>query len=164
MCLTSDSRVTCTFTLKERIEILVMNGFRSRLVKFMEGRYGADELFYLLVIIYALLALINAFAHSWTIYIIGTAVFIYAIFRSMSRNVNKRYRENMKFLSVVEKVKGSFSRKKSRAKQNGSYYFKRCPNCGKMLRLPRVKGKHGTKCPACGCEFKVNILRGAKRS
>lgn len=128
----------------------------------MQGRYGADELFYILTILYIVLMFINIFMRSWVIHIIGMVFFVLAIYRSMSRNTAKRYRENQKVMGFIDSVRGGFAGKKNRAEQNKTHYFKRCPNCGKTLRLPRVKGKHNTKCPACGCRFSVRILRGAR--
>ncbi len=137
--------------------------FRDRIARFMYGRYGTDNLFYFLSVVYITLMLVNVFAHSWTLYVLGIAVFVITFYRVLSRNTVKRMNENIKFQKLFSGVKDWFSGRKSRIKQNKSYCFKRCPNCGKVLRLPRVKGKHSTRCPACSADFNVRVWLDKKK-
>ena len=135
-----------------------MNNFRYKLMQFMQGRYGMDEMFYVLAVIYIALMFVNMFVQSWLLQLLGLAVFVFAVYRFLSRNIAQRTKENGYALKFIGFFKGT----KARHAQRNDYYFKRCPNCGKTLRLPRVKGKHGTRCPSCGCQFRVNIRRGKK--
>jgi predicted Zn-ribbon and HTH transcriptional regulator len=134
------------------------------MAQFMRGRNGADRLFYILTVGYVVLMFLNVFLHSTVVYLIGLAMFALAIFRFFSKNIVKRSKENEAASRVYYSALGKINKTKNRSKQNKTYCFKRCPNCGKTLRLPRVKGKHGTRCPACGCEFSVRIFIDKKAS
>lgn len=136
--------------------------FRYRLQQFMQGRYGPDSMLLGLTIIYVMIAFINLFVHSFTLYLIGLVLFFYGIFRCLSRNVSKRSVENLKYLNLTAGIRRTFSKLLSRMKQNTIYCFKRCPNCGKTLRLPRKRGKHTTCCPICKCSFSVHVWMGDK--
>ena len=137
-----------------------MNGFRNKMAEFMQGRYGADETFYILTGIYLVLVFANIFVHSWTLHILSLLVFAYTMYRSLSRNIPKRSRENAWVLSRTAGLRKSLQKAKTRYEQNEDYCFKKCPNCKRTLRLPRVKGRHNTKCPACGTKFSVKISWG----
>jgi Ca2+/Na+ antiporter len=129
----------------------------------MQGRNGADKLFYILVAAYIVLMFVNVFAKSMLIQLIGLLIFILAVYRYLSRNIVKRRRENDFVERQLGKIQSGYSSAVSRSTQNKTYCFKRCPNCGKTLRLPRVKGKHNTKCPACGCKFSVRIFMDKRK-
>jgi DNA-directed RNA polymerase subunit RPC12/RpoP len=126
----------------------------------MQGRNGADRLFYILVVGYVALMFINVIAQSKVIYLLGAVMFVYAVFRYFSKNLVKRRRENDFAQRVCENVTAAFSKTKSRGAQNKTHCFRKCPNCGKTLRLPRIKGKHNTRCPSCGCQFSVRVFVG----
>ena len=64
-----------------------------------------------------------------------------AIFRSLSRNVYKRYEENRKFLMFWQKLKDKDHR----------YY--NCPRCHQQVRVPKGKGKISITCPKCQEKF-----------
>jgi peptidoglycan/LPS O-acetylase OafA/YrhL len=77
--------------------------------------------------------------HSLEIYL-WHALFI-AIFRSLSRNIYKRYEENRKFLVFFQKLKDKDHR----------YY--NCPRCRQQVRVPKGKGKISITCPKCREKF-----------
>lgn len=133
------------------------NGFRDKLIKFMEGRYGVDELFCILTGAYLLLVFVNMPLHSLILFIASTGLLVYTMWRSLSKNIEKRRLENDRVMDRVRKLRANSERNKRIKEQSGEYYFKKCPGCKKMLRLPRVGGKHNTTCPACGKTFSVNI-------
>ena len=137
-------------------------GFREKFRQFMMGRYGMDSLGYFMCITYLVIAFLNLFFVSRLLYFINLVLIAIFVFRFLSGNTTKRYNENLKFQQIKGKVNGLFSKSKSRAEQNKDYCFKRCPNCGKTLRLPRKRGRHGTRCPVCGCSFKVTVWFGNK--
>ena len=83
--------------------------FRERVAAFMAGRYGIDRLYYFLLAICFILIVINLFVGSIIISVIESALFAYAIFRVMSRNIYKRQQENEKFIKLTEKPKKIFN-------------------------------------------------------
>ncbi len=139
-----------------------MKSFKARLINFMRGRNGGDELMLMLTALYVAVMFINVFARSWILHIFGLAVFVFTVYRFLSKNLIKRQKENAAAVKMIARTKRYISAKKDRREQSKKYFFKRCPDCKKTLRLPRVKGKHKTKCPSCGRELTVNILRDAK--
>ena len=64
-----------------------MGSFRDRLIRFMYGRYGTDQLNIALFVIYFLLLLINLFTRNLILPILMWAVLIWTLFRSLSRNI-----------------------------------------------------------------------------
>ena len=138
-------------------------GFRDKLIKFMEGRYGMDDLFCILTGVYLVLIVVNIPLHSWIIFVVSSLIFAVTLFRSLSRNHDKRIRENEWVMKRLNKFRANSERNKKIKEQSGEYYFKKCPGCKKMLRLPRVQGKHNTTCPACGKTFEVNIKKGREK-
>ena len=137
-------------------------GLREKFRQFMLGRYGMDSLGYFIVITYLVIAFLNLFFVSGFLHFINLILIAIFVFRFLSRNTTKRYDENLKFQQVKSRVVGFLTKSRSRAEQNKAYCFKRCPNCGKTLRLPRKRGRHGTRCPVCGCSFKVTVWFGNK--
>ena len=131
--------------------------FKERVAAFMAGRYGVDRLYYFLLAICSILIVINLFANSFIISLIETALFIYAIFRIMSKNVYKRQLENEKFMKLLEKPKSFINLQKCKKRDKKTHVYKKCPSCKNNLRLPREKGEHTVVCPCCKNRFTVKI-------
>ena len=132
--------------------------FRYRLMQFMSGRYGTDKLFYGIVALAAVIAFINLIIRSYYLQLLVYAIFIYAVFRMMSRNINARRKENDWFLTKLQIFK---SRKEfyERKRADSLHVYKKCPACKAVLRLPRRVGVHTTVCPRCSKEFKVKVRK-----
>lgn len=125
---------------------------RGWLQRFMSGRYGYDRFSGFLSITSLVLVLIGAL-FSPLLYWLGLILLVYCYFRILSRNVQKRYRENLKYLELEGKVKGWFSTRQMRFKQRKQYHYFRCPHCGQQLRVPRGRGKISITCPKCSTQF-----------
>lgn len=113
--------------------------------RFMTGRYGTDKLNNLLLGLGLATCFLNLFMvdniFGW---ILTTASYIFmllALFRCFSRNTYKRYRENRKYLLIVERIRDRQHR-----------YFS-CPRCRQTVRVPRGKGKIAITCPKCKEKF-----------
>lgn len=128
----------------------------DKINRFMFGRYGADQLFYALIILYVILTLLSRFFGVFML--LAYAAFFYAIYRYFSKNIYKRREENRKFLSIWQKIKNYFSYLKDRWKDRKVCRYRKCKYCGAIVRLPIKKGKHSVRCPKCGKSFKVHIL------
>ena len=131
--------------------------FRERVASFMAGRYGIDRLYYFLLAICFVLIVINLFVSSYVIHIIETALFVYAFYRVLSRNIYKRQQENEKFIKLIEKPKSIFNLQKCKVRDRKTHVYKKCPSCKNNLRLPRQKGEHTVVCPCCKHRFDVKI-------
>lgn len=109
--------------------------------RFMYGRYGSDQLNLFLLILGVALCLLGSFSRLYYLGLIAYVPLIWAIFRMYSRNIEKRRRENRRFVQFFQRL---------RDRQNR--YFS-CPRCRQRVRVPRGKGKIVIKCPACGERF-----------
>jgi hypothetical protein len=133
--------------------------------KFFNGRYGFDN--FNLVLLVVSFILVN-FKYVW---ILGAGLTGYALFRTLSRNIDKRRMELEAFNKATYGIRKSFapvnasiakggvsayrklSAYKSRYQQRKQYVFIKCTKCKNMLRLPRNKGKLSVTCPVCKTEF-----------
>jgi len=130
--------------------------FWYRFQRFMSGRYGIDNMFYLLVAISAILSFLNLFIRSIALQLIVYIVIVYAFLRVMSRNYDARTNENKWFMSIFKNCKKKIDVSKQR-RADITHIYKKCPNCKAVLRLPRRSGRHTTTCPKCNTSFKVNV-------
>ncbi|HBT63863.1 MAG TPA: hypothetical protein DEB10_04270 [Ruminococcaceae bacterium] len=132
--------------------------FRYRIIQYMSGRYGVDKLFYALSILYFIMVGINSFLHVWVLYVFSLAVLAVAIFRVLSRNLYKRQREGQAFERLWNKIRSKYRLLVLRLRDRKTHYFRKCPSCRAMLRLPKKKGKHTAVCPRCRHEFPIRGL------
>ena len=126
---------------------------RDKLRNFMTGRYGFDSFSKFLMSIALVLCILDIFVdsiilHSWFVVII-----IYVYYRMFSKNINKRYQENMKYLQIKNKVVAKFNSEKSMMKQRKTHHIYKCPTCSQKIRVPRGKGRICITCPKCKTEF-----------
>ncbi|MBE6701522.1 MAG: hypothetical protein E7582_06530 [Ruminococcaceae bacterium] len=133
-----------------------MNKLRYKLQSFMTGRYGPDEFYYFLLIVYTVLLILNCFIGSPGIHIAIWVILIYSLYRVFSKNIARRQKENAKFLMAKYKIKTKFSKFKNRIKDR-EHVYKKCPHCKATLRFPRRRGKHDAICPKCRRNLKVRV-------
>ncbi|HEY8422643.1 MAG TPA: hypothetical protein VIL05_13040 [Thermoclostridium sp.] len=135
-----------------------MGHLRERLIRFMYGRYGVDQLYYAFAILCFILLIINSFIHSPVLAIIMWAVLILMIFRTLSKNIYRRRKENEKFMEAWIWTKKKILFTIRRIKEIRSHRYHRCPHCKAMLRLPYKRGKHTVQCPKCNNEFRMRVI------
>lgn len=118
----------------------------------MSGRYGFDQLSGFLCILSLILVVLGAWL-SGLLYWLGLALLLWCYFRIFSRNTQKRYAENLKYLSLQRQVQEWFARRKLRFEQRKTYRYFRCPHCRQSIRVPRGRGRISITCPKCGTSF-----------
>lgn len=126
---------------------------RQKLQQFMAGRYGVDSFSKFLMGVALVLCVLEIFIdsvmlNSWFILLV-----LYVYFRMFSRNYNKRYQENMKYLQIKNKVIAKFNSEKSLMKQRKTHHIYKCPTCSQKIRIPKGKGRICITCPKCKTEF-----------
>ena len=122
----------------------------------MKNRFNVDEFGIFLVWVGIISSVISYFAKSSFFSSLGMIFFIYAIFRSFSRNKLKRALENKAFKKqFLNPVKNSFKGFKQNDSMNKGHKEVSCPNCGQKLRIPKGKGKLKVKCPKCSTKFEA---------
>lgn len=122
-----------------------MKRIRKFFSRFMEGRYGMDRLNMTLMWASVIITVGNLFLPFILLRLLLTvlsfALMGIAVFRYLSRNTYRRYRENRRFLILLEQWKDKEHR----------YYS--CPRCKQPVRVPRGKGKIAITCPKCKEKF-----------
>ena len=127
----------------------MIRGWMSR---FMAGRYGGDQLNLFLIALYVVLYVVFLFTRLLMLELIGTVVLVVSLFRTLSRNIERRRAENARFLQTVRPLWRRWMGFRARAHDKEHRYFK-CPNCGQQMRVPRGKGRITVHCRTCGAAF-----------
>jgi len=122
--------------------------------RFMYGRYGSDELNIALLITAVAVSLINSFLSlffrfstvyarivSPILYVLMLGLLGFSLFRTFSRNIYTRQKENRRFRQLWTRLRDRKNR----------YY--RCPKCRQTVRVPKGRGKISIRCPKCGEKF-----------
>ena len=125
-------------------------GFR----KFMTGRRGSDELSLALMIAGLAASLLSSVFGSSLLYLLGLALYIISLFRMFSRNLNKRYEENRKYVEWRRKTSTAISQAIVRLKNMRKFKYFKCPECSALLKLPRKVGEVTVTCGKCRHQFK----------
>lgn len=120
---------------------------------FMSGRYGTDALSTALVVGGLILYVLDLILGTGIISLLGTAAYIYAIFRMMSRNVEKRSDENRRFVAKYEQLRKSLTQARARFANRKEYKYFRCPECKSWIRLKRDTGEVTVTCSRCHTSF-----------
>lgn len=126
-----------------------MQKFKYWLYNFMYGRNGVDSLNKFLFVPIVILLVINMFVTGIVrtiLMIVCWILIIILYFRSFSKNLAKRRKENDKFERKMYRIK-------TRIKQSKEYRFFDCPECGAHLRVPRGVGEITITCKKCGNKF-----------
>lgn len=119
----------------------------------MLGRYGSDQLSFLILTIGIILVIIGSFTQSSIISLFVLILLAISLFRMFSKNFSARSRENEAFLKIWYRIKNLFYREKLKLQNKKTYKFFGCPGCKKTLRIPKGKGKIYITCPKCGERF-----------
>ncbi len=134
-----------------------MNWLRN----FMIGRYGTDNLSLFLLVISMVCTLVSSLCGGvLPLILLSYGLWVWIIFRTLSRNLSARSRENEKFMNgwhwVMDHtvgLRGWFKTEGNRFKDRKTHKYFRCPTCHQMVRVPKNKGKLRIICPKCKNEF-----------
>ncbi len=128
-----------------------MNWFK----KFMNGRYGFDQLSQGMLWSGIILMIIGMFTKYKLINYVAYLILLFIYIRAFSKNVYKRREENQRFLRILNPIKSRWLSFINRIKQSRTHKFYKCPSCKKQLRVPRGKGKINITCPECKTKFEA---------
>lgn len=126
---------------------------KERLITFMQGRYGVDQLSKFLLVISLILVLFSGIIGIPQLNLAGSALLIFVYVRMLSRNHYKCISQNQKYLKLRRGLIGSFRGKLIQMKQLKDYRIFACPGCSQKVRIPRGKGRVTVTCPRCHEEF-----------
>ena len=129
---------------------------RDKLMRFMVGRNGNDQLNLFLYAVDAVLLITAALLRGQAKRILYAAVLVllgYIYFRMFSKSLTKRREENGKYLRMRYSILAGLKLRKEKWVQRKDYKFFTCPSCKTMLRVPRGHGKIKIVCRKCGNSF-----------
>lgn len=126
---------------------------KEKFMRFMMGRYGADDYSKFLLGASVALMVLNLFLRIGFLNVVILALLVYVYVRMFSKNIQKRYEENMKYLELKERFFGYFRKEKRMAEDRKTNHIYKCPSCKQKIRVPKGKGKICITCPKCKTEF-----------
>ena len=130
-----------------------MNNIREKLIRFMQGRYGTDQFSRFLLGVAVACLVLSLFIHSriWSLLIL--LLIVYCYFRMFSRNIQKRYAENQKYLQLTGGIRGKWAVFLRDWKDRKTHRIYKCPGCGQKIRIPKGHGRVEIRCPRCRTQF-----------
>ena len=126
---------------------------RQRFYRFMQGRYGADQLGRALSYVALALVILNVFVRSRILELAVWVLLILCFYRTFSKNHAARYGENQKYLQLSARYRYWFEQQKKLAQERKYHRIYTCPKCKQKIRIPKGKGKIMVRCPKCRHEF-----------
>lgn len=126
---------------------------KSALARFMQGRNGADNYSMFTLIAGLVISLLSRFIGLPVLGYVGLGLYIYTLYRMLSRNREKRMAENRKYLALSSGVKTKSLQFVRRVKNRKDYKYFKCPNCKVLLRLKRGTGDKEITCVRCNHQF-----------
>lgn len=129
--------------------------FSRRLIDWMQGRNGSDELGTCALVVALLLIVINVFLHTLFLNLVAIALMVYAWWRMSSKDLEARESENATFVELTGPVARWLRNPAAAASESREYKHLKCPECGQKVRVPRKKGKIRVTCPSCHNKFEA---------
>lgn len=127
---------------------------KEKIMQFMQGRYGLDEFSKFLNKVVIGLLILSIFVRGNDIFFyIALGLMVYMYYRVYSKNYQKRYGENQKYLEYSRKWKYDCEKIKRQWQERKEYHIYKCPSCHQKIRIPRGKGKIEIRCPKCSERF-----------
>ena len=132
----------------------MLNKLKYSFYRFMNGRYGSDQLNFAIIITSILISLIGGivFNRSMIITVIVYTLSFIVLYRSFSKKIYIRQKENLKFMSLIRPIKSKYNLIKLNLTQK-QFKHVQCPRCHRTLRVPRGRGKIEISCPHCHVSF-----------
>lgn len=126
---------------------------RAALMRFMAGRYGADQLSFAMVVLSLAVTLIGALLRIPLLTLMADALLIVTFVRMLSKDRVRRAQENQLYLQKTQTLRREASEWIVRMKNGKKYRYFVCPKCKARLRVPRGVGTVTITCRSCGNRF-----------
>ena len=121
----------------------------AKFQQFMVGRYGSDEFTLFLTISGFVLSILSNFKYLGFLYLISVALIFYAVFRTLSKNYEKRRKELNWYLRWAQKPKEYIKLLINQIRDRKTHRYYVCKNCKTVMRVPKGRGKIEITCPKC---------------
>lgn len=136
-----------------------MGNFNDKVQRFMYGRNGNDKLNNFIFFLYIITFILFLIFRHISLVIAATVLLIINIYRTFSKKLYVRQKENEIYVKFITFLKRPFLRLAHKFRDRKTHVYKKCKSCKKVLKLKRVKGHHTVKCPVCKNSFKINIRK-----
>ncbi len=127
----------------------------------MQGRYGMDDLnrclYWSFLVLFILELIIPLRPVKAVLGWVTLAIIIWETFRMLSRNIPKRYSENLKFLDMTAGLRRAMRLNRRKFDDRKTYRYFKCPGCGQEVRVPKGKGRIRITCPKCHQSFEKTV-------
>ncbi len=134
-----------------------MRKIKDAIIRFFYGRNGVDSLNKFIFVLYIASTLAYIITNHISAIILESIFLFILIYRTLSKKLYNRQRENEIYLNILKLIKRPFLRFAHRIRDRKTHVYKKCPNCKKILKLKKVKGHHTVKCPICKNSFEIKI-------
>lgn len=129
--------------------------------RFMIGRYGMDDLnrflYWSFIVLFILELIIPVRPVKSVLSWVTLFILIWETFRMFSKNIPKRYAENLKFLDLTAGLRRTMRINRRKFNDRKDYRYFKCPGCGQEVRVPKGKGHIRITCPKCGRSFEKKV-------
>lgn len=121
--------------------------------KFMNGRYGGDQLSKVFLVLSLLVTFIGWLTKIPLISIIAYVPLVVSLLRMFSKDINKRRMENYKFSMLISPIYSKLKKAEKRIQGSKTHRYFKCPDCNEKMRVPKGKGKIMITCPKCKTKY-----------
>ena len=125
----------------------LLQRFAVTMARFMYGRYGMDELSKALTVAALILYVMGIFIPF--VDLIGMVLLVWSLFRTYSRNIEKRRIERERYLRRTEGIRKWFRLRKRMFKERKTHTYFKCKTCKAVIRVPKGRGEINVGCPKC---------------
>ena len=132
----------------------LLQRLKERIASFMLGRHGPDNLGMFTLVTGLASSILGSLTGIGLLSLLGLALYIWTLFRMFSKNNEKRWEENRKYIELSSNCKTKINQFIKRQKNRRDYKYFKCPNCKVLLRSKRGSGEKEIVCVRCGHQFR----------
>ena len=129
----------------------------AAIYRFMYGRYGNDTLNNTLLFAGVALSFISWIPYMGICWVLSMAVWMVVLFRTFSRNIDKRRQEQQRFQEMTRGVKTLFRLRQKMWRERRTHRYFRCRYCKAVLRVQKGLGEVEVGCPRCKGKTKKKV-------
>ena len=126
---------------------------KDKIIRFMRGRYGNDQLSGFLIWTGLIVMVLDAIIKTGILYGLGLVMVIYGYVRVFSKKYSLRRAQNKWFLEKTAGVRLYFKKLKKSKEAGKEYRIFICNTSAHLLRVRNGGGKIEIRCPKCGNKF-----------
>ena len=109
---------------------------KNKFIKFMTGRHGIDDIYKDGLILAMILLILDMFINSRILRLLQSALILTLLYRSFSKNIYKRTKENNKYLKLKKKILKPIKEIKKHFKDE-YHIYRKCHHCS--TNIPKEK-------------------------